>query len=109
MLEEAGVELWMNSPIAEGAASVRVNQSRITSLKISRNASNPQAAAATVWVEASYVIDASYEGDVLISAGVTHTLGREAASAYNESLGGVSRGSVGQFEEPVSPYVKGTT
>ena len=34
-------------------------------------------------------IDASYEGDLLAAAGVTYVLGREARSAYDESLAGV--------------------
>jgi hypothetical protein len=40
-------------------------------------------------VDASYVIDASYDGDIMVMAGVDHTSGREARSQYNESLAGV--------------------
>ena len=34
-------------------------------------------------------IDASYDGDAMVSAGVTHAHGREAASEFNESAAGV--------------------
>ena len=50
-------------------------------------------------------VDASYEGDLLPLAGVSHRVGREAAGEYNESLGGVYppyRGSVCHCE--VSPW-----
>lgn len=34
-------------------------------------------------------IDASYDGDLMVAAGVAHTAGREPATAFNESLAGV--------------------
>ena len=37
-------------------------------------------------------IDATYVGDLLAAAGVTYTVGREAASQYGEDLAGVRRG-----------------
>ena len=37
-------------------------------------------------------IDATYVGDLMAAAGVTHTVGREAESQYGESLAGVRRG-----------------
>jgi hypothetical protein len=40
-------------------------------------------------VRASYIIDASYDGDIMTLAGVDHSYGREARSKYNESLAGV--------------------
>lgn len=39
-------------------------------------------------VTATVFIDASYDGDVMVAAGVEHTSGREARSKYNESLAG---------------------
>jgi len=42
-------------------------------------------------VQATYVIDASYDGDVMTMAGgIDYTFGREANTTYNESLAGVS-------------------
>eukprot|EP00980_Cylindrotheca_fusiformis_P013004 scaffold3248_cov112-Cylindrotheca_fusiformis.AAC.5 len=40
-------------------------------------------------IKASYIIDASYDGDIMVLAGVDHTFGREPRSKYNESLAGV--------------------
>lgn len=42
-------------------------------------------------VQATYVIDASYDGDIMVLAGVDHTHGREARNKYKESLAGVQR------------------
>ena len=43
-------------------------------------------------VSADYFIDCSYEGDLLRLAGASFTVGREAATEYNESLAGVNAG-----------------
>jgi len=51
---------------------------------------------------ARYFVDASYEGDVMRFAGVTHTWGREARGQYNESLAGVTDDSTNHFPRPVS-------
>jgi hypothetical protein len=54
-------------------------------------------------------VDASYEGDVMAAAGVTYTLGREAATQYNESYNGVRPPNSGgqQFGSvDVNPYVE---
>lgn len=40
-------------------------------------------------VRASYVIDASYDGDLMTMSNVDHTSGREPRKKYNESLAGV--------------------
>lgn len=40
-------------------------------------------------VHAKYVIDASYDADIMVMAGVDHASGRESRSEYNESLAGV--------------------
>jgi hypothetical protein len=42
-----------------------------------------------VAVTARVFIDATYDGDAMVSAGVTYAHGREAASEFNESLAGV--------------------
>ena len=53
---------------------------------------------------AKIFIDASYEGDLLAKDGITYTLGREAKSAYDESLAGIRQASpLHQFEVPVYP------
>jgi len=53
-----------------------------------------------------YFIDASYEGDVLVAAGVSFAYGRESREQYNESYAGVTAGSIAKFNPPISPFVK---
>ncbi len=56
---------------------------------------------------AKMFIDATYEGDLMMRAGVSYTVGREPNSKYNETLNGI-RGDTPkhQFVQPVDPYVK---
>ncbi len=53
-------------------------------------------------------IDATYEGDLMASAGVSYHVGREGNDVYGESLNGVQTRNARshQFEKPVDPYVK---
>eukprot|EP01079_Euglenida_sp_SAG-EU17-18_P006035 gene6035-5904_t len=101
MLGEAGVDLHLNTSIVEGPAGVRLDGTRITALQLEATAGG----AGLGWRTCAYVIDASYEGDVLVAAGASYTFGREALSQYNESLGGVTGGSINQFGVPVNPFV----
>ena len=52
-------------------------------------------------------VDATYEGDLMASAGVTYTTGREANSQYGETLNGVQaeRAKSHQFTNKIDPYV----
>ena len=45
-------------------------------------------------------IDATYEGDLMAAAGVSHRIGRDAASEFNERLNGI------RFEQPGARYFK---
>lgn len=56
-------------------------------------------------VRADMFIDASYEGDLLALAGVSHTVGREGNAAYAETLNGAQIEHGHQFEHHVDPYV----
>lgn len=53
-------------------------------------------------------IDATYEGDLMATAGVSYTVGREANAVYRETLNGVqtSHAKYHQFVKPVDPYVR---
>ncbi len=53
-------------------------------------------------------IDATYEGDLMASAGISYHVGREGNDVYGETLNGVqTRHAVShQFEKLVDPYVK---
>jgi hypothetical protein len=53
-------------------------------------------------------IDATYEGDLLASAGVTYTVGREASTIYDEEWNGVQKSTFHHghyFAKPVDPYI----
>jgi hypothetical protein len=52
-------------------------------------------------------IDATYEGDLMASAGVSYFVGREANSQYNETLNGVQieNARSHQFTSPIDPYI----
>ncbi len=56
-------------------------------------------------VRAAYLIDASYEGDLMAMADVSYTVGREGNDRYGELLNGVQVRETHQFEAPVDPYV----
>lgn len=54
-------------------------------------------------------IDATYEGDLLATAGVTYATGRESNSQYDETMNGVARKwqrHSHYFYKPVDPYIK---
>ncbi len=54
---------------------------------------------------AKYFIDASYEGDLMAGAGVSHTAGRECNKVYDETLNGIHHGHPGHnFRRFVDPY-----
>jgi hypothetical protein len=52
-------------------------------------------------------VDATYEGDLMASAGVKYTVGREANSVYNETWNGVQKGVFHHrhyFQVNIDPY-----
>ena len=57
-------------------------------------------------VHGNVFIDATYEGDLLALAGVTHTVGRESNATYGETLNGIQVRNLHQFSHPVDPYVR---
>lgn len=52
-------------------------------------------------------IDATYEGDLMATAGVSYTFGREAVSEYGETLNGVQTQMAiyHQLQDSIDPYV----
>jgi len=53
-------------------------------------------------------IDATYEGDLMASAGVKYTVGRESAQKYNEEFNGVQKGVYHHrhyFQSDIDPYI----
>jgi hypothetical protein len=53
-------------------------------------------------------LDATYEGDLMATAGVSYHVGREGNEVYGETLNGVQtrNATKHQFEKPVDPYIK---
>jgi hypothetical protein len=52
-------------------------------------------------------MDATYEGDLMASAGVSYHVGRESTAQYNEQWNGVQTGVLHHqhwFDKPLSPY-----
>jgi hypothetical protein len=52
-------------------------------------------------------IDATYEGDLMASAGVKYTVGRESGSVYNEKWNGIQKGVFHHghyFKDNIDPY-----
>ncbi|MFB9660396.1 FAD-dependent oxidoreductase [Glycomyces mayteni] len=76
LLAEAGAEVLTGRRI-ETAADVERIADRVTAVR-----------AGGQWHRARFFIDASYEGDLMARAGVPYTVGREAASQYDEPLAG---------------------
>jgi hypothetical protein len=109
MLKEAGVDLRIlgnKDELIEGKDGVVVSQApgaerRVTGLKLRRHADG-----STDTITARYVIDASYEGDILSAAGVTFTFGREPAAQYMEQFAGVTNGSISAFDPNISPFLE---
>ena len=56
-------------------------------------------------VRANYFIVCSYEGDLLVHAGVAFTIGREANSVHGEAFNGQQVHATHQFSRPLDPYV----
>lgn len=55
-------------------------------------------------VRAGSYVDATYEGDLLAAAEVSHTVGRESIHTYDESMNGFQVKGNHQFARPVDPY-----
>jgi hypothetical protein len=80
------------------------------------NKSGPRLTSITMLSGRSYsgrmFIDATYEGDLMVAAGVDYHVGREANSVYGEQRNGVQVGVVhhrhhfGAVREKISPYAR---
>lgn len=95
MAQQAGVRIYTNQYLTIVTKQGR----RITSMAMNNG---------NIF-RAKMFIDASYEGDLLAAAGVSYTIGREAASQYGESLNGVRPPNTGghQFGTlKINPYLK---
>lgn len=55
-------------------------------------------------ISATVFIDCSYEGDLMASAGVSYTIGREDNELYHETYNGVQLMKGHQFPDGIDPY-----
>lgn len=77
MLREASVELILNERLNR-TTGVSKDQERITEIRMESG----------LTFTASQFIDATYEGDLMATAEIRYTVGREANSVYGETLNG---------------------
>jgi hypothetical protein len=91
LLREAGIQPLMR----EFLSGVDKENSHIRSVRFESG----------LQIAARIFIDASYEGDLLALAGVSHVVGRESNMEFNELLNGVQVRETHQFETGVDPYV----
>lgn len=93
----SNLDVLLNERLVENTG-VTVTSGRVTELiTAGPDGTSPSK---TVY-KVGYVVDASYEGDVMRFAGVGHTIGRESRAQYNESDAGIIAGSANAFEEAV--------
>jgi len=87
-LKEAGVTVVKNRWLDRSPGGVIKPGSRITAIKtLSYDADSGFSPAETY--AGQMFIDASYEGDLMASSGVSYHIGRDAKSEYNETLNGI--------------------
>ncbi|MEX2579547.1 MAG: FAD-dependent oxidoreductase [Verrucomicrobiales bacterium] len=98
MIEEAGVVVALGQRL-DREDGVRKENGRIASITMEGG---------RVFTGEVF-LDTSYEGDLMAAAGVSYTVGRESNDQYGETLNGVQKEitdkRVGEFVEPVDPYV----
>jgi hypothetical protein len=90
---------WLNRN-----GGVKKKGSRITSITM-LSARSPKDSGKTY--RGTVFLDATYEGDLMASAGVGYHVGREDNDTYGETLNGVQtrNATKHQFEKPVDPYI----
>ena len=100
MLDDHDIELQLNTNFVEGSDGVFTSVGsdglrRITGILLESGEK----------LRCRYFIDASYEGEVMLATGaVSYTHGREHKNTYNETMGGISTGSIAEFKQLVDPY-----
>ncbi len=87
-LTEAGVTVVRNRWLERSSGGVQKQGNRIAAIKtLSYDADFGFSPAETY--AGQMFIDASYEGDLMASSGVTYRIGRDSKSEYNETLNGI--------------------
>mgnify|MGYP003315968807 CR=1 FL=1 len=77
-----GLDIRRNERLDRGRGGVTVEKGRITAIRmLSGNV-----------FRGKMFVDATYEGDLMASAGISYAVGREANSVYGETINGVQAG-----------------
>lgn len=98
-------EAVFNEMVAEAGVAVHFNQRLATTLMKAGTIREITTASGEVF-RAKVFLDASYEGDLMKQAGVSHTAGREANSQYGETINGIQTATSGnQLPDGIDPYV----
>lgn len=90
MLDEAGTPVLFEHRLT----AVRREGGRITAATFENGTT----------IEARMFIDATYEGDLLAAAGVSHVVGREDNARHGETANGFQISLTHQFRFPIDPY-----
>ncbi|KAJ6779729.1 hypothetical protein PWT90_02072 [Aphanocladium album] len=94
-MKAGNIEIHHSDPIDRSKGSVRLKNGQITSFKTKSGKR---------W-EASMFIDASYEGDLMATAGIPFRIGSEGQSDFGESLAGIKIQEKSSYWK-LDPYVK---
>ncbi|HVJ46331.1 MAG TPA: FAD-dependent oxidoreductase [Luteolibacter sp.] len=81
MLQEAGVKVFTSERLLRSEGGVKKEGNRISSVTMESGKV----------LGGKMFIDASYEGDLMAGAGVSHFIGREANSEHGETMNGIRR------------------
>jgi hypothetical protein len=99
MLREAGVTPVRGERLARTKGGTQVRDNRIQSILLEPSGMR---------INGKIFIDATYEGDLLATAGVSYTVGRESNATYGEQSNGVQKTKNvknHRFVRSVDPYV----
>lgn len=97
-LDEAGIKVVYQSRVISASKSGAEIKSIVLENSIKPDTKTNQTVSAKVF------LDCTYEGDLMAKAGVSYMVGREANSAYNETINGVQLMHGHQLPDGIDPY-----
>src|SRR5262249_7891592 len=94
---KAKITVWYNRSLV----SVHKSGATIQSIDVA----DINGSAHTQTITAKVFIDCTYEGDLMVKAGVSYTVGREPNTQYGETYNGVQLRGKHQFPDGIDPYI----
>ena len=86
-------------------ADAQKDGAKIASIRVARSESGtPAGGPDTLTISAPWLIDCSYEGDLMAAAGVEYRVGREDNGEYGETWNGVHMLGGHQFPDGIDPF-----